>query len=548
MQTAKTHRPFNRLRFILDRKLTVANALDKAARAHPDATVFLLDAPVGYGGLGTRVTVRQLQAFADRMAHVLTGPLGMARYERVAIVKRNAGDYFFLALAVMRAGGIAVPINAGLAPEALRRYLDDTGCCIVLSDRATLARFDGVLDPERHRLVAVDAPRDEGPVQALEPALQSAPPAPFAPVSMAADDDVLLVHTSGTTGFPKAVIHTSGSLVAGVRGQLLIEPVFRHHLAMSASPFNHFINHLGLLSALLARVPTWLMSSDDPDTLLRHIDRERVNVVFCFPHTYLAMYRLGLDRYDLGSVKLWLAGADSSHEAHIKAFTRKGALLRLFGRPLIRSVYVDTLGSSEVGFAALFRFTFSFSRRFDRYVGKPTFAGPKVKVADERGRPLPPGRIGRLMVKGPTLFKGYWNAHDRLHGVVLDGWWWTGDVVLRDARGRHYHLDRHSDVIRGRDGEIYTLPLEERLLKEPGVLEAVVVARADDERGEVPVALIQPMPGARLDAEALRARINAALPAAQALAEIHLVDEADIPRGLTGKVLKRCIRDALPAA
>lgn len=546
-------RPCNRLRMILDRGLTVANLVDKAAAAHDDTPLFLLDAPVPYADLGDRVEPKRLQRFADRMAHLLTSRCGMRRYDRVAIIKANGGDIVLLGMAIIRAGGITVPINGGMSPEIVASYLAYTGARILITDHATYRRLrlNGGLPRDLCHILFTDAePRhgaaDDVRVTGLAAALDEIEPRPFAPVKLGADDDVLICHTSGTTGVPKGVLHTNGTLVAGIRGQLMIQPVFRGDVAVSASPFNHFINHLGLMAALAGQLRVWLLANPEPKAVLDLIDREKVSVVFCFPHTYLALYAHGLDRHDLSSVRIWMAAADSSHEQHILPFVRRGAFLRLFGRRVLGSVFMDTLGTSEVGFAALINPIADFAGRFGRCVGWPSFAGPRVKVADELGRELPTGEVGRLMVKGPTLFKGYWNAHDMLHGVKHDGWWWTGDLAWRDRAGRFYHIDRAVDVIETAAGPVYSLPIEELLLKHPGVAEAVVVA-ADGEGGKAPLALVQPMPGQSLDPQAVRRWANEHLPPHSALFDVHVVESDTIPRGLTGKVLKRVLRERLAA-
>jgi long-chain acyl-CoA synthetase len=537
-------RPLNRLRFIFDRHLTVSNALDKAAAAHSEHPVFHVDDPLPYADFQAAITLRQLLGFANKVGNVLRDRCAMQRYDRVAIFKGNAGDYFFLGLAIVRAGGIAVPINGGMPTRDVARYLAYTGTRILITDTARQRQLRAEGIPAGITMVVLvdsDAPKQEG-VMGLAEAMRHASDR-MTPAVLAADDTVLIVHTSGTTGFPKGVTHTSGTLVAGVKGQLKIEPVFRRDIALTAAPFNHFINYLGLLAALVAGVPTWLVGNPHPQVILDLIDREQITVVFCFPHTYLEMHKFGLGNHDLSSVRLWLSGADASHEAHIRRFTERGAFLRLFGHPLIRSIYVDTLGSSEVGFAALFRFTFSFSKRFARYVGRPTFAGPRVKIADTSGRPLPAGQVGRLMVKGPTLFKGYWNDHDMLHDGVQNGWWWTGDIGCRDRRGRYYHYDRAVDVIPTLAGPVYTLPIEEELLKYPGIAEAVVVGRPCTTGAQVPIAVVQPMPGQDVSHNGLREWVNERLSPEERLADLVVVDQTDIPRGLTGKVLKRVVRE-----
>lgn len=536
---------FNRIRFIFDAKLTVSNLVDKAAAALPDKPLFYTDEAFEYPGLECPITPQGLQRFTNRMANVLKAWAGLNRYDRVTIYKSNSSDYFFWGVAIMRAGGIAVPVNGGMAVDGLGHYLEYTSSRLLITDIASYQKLkneNATLHSIVRILITDGNIEDDARCINLLQALQESPEQ-FEAVQLANDDDVLIVHTSGTTGFPKGVIHTSGTLAAGIKGQLKIEPIFGKDIGLSAAPFNHFISYLGMLSALAAGVPTWMISDPDPDKILKRVDAEKISIVFCFPHTFIGMYEIGLEAYDLSSVRLWIAGADSSHEAHIKAFTQKGAFLKLFGKPLIRSIYADTLGSSEVGFAALFRFVFSFSKHFSRYVGRPTFAGPKVKIADAQGYALPAGTIGRLMVKGPTLFKGYWNAHDKLHGVVIDGWWWTGDVGYRDRFGRYYHYDRAVDVIRTQGGEVHTLPIEEILLNYPGVAEAVVVGRETQDGKQVPIAMVQSLPKVILDAKLIQYEINQHLKVHEQLVELHIVPKQEIPRGLTGKVLKRVLRD-----
>lgn len=554
MSTALRSRPLNRLRVILDRQLTVANLLDKAVAAHNEAPVFFLHERMPYSDLGDTVNPRQLLDFANQLQAVLRQHCQLQRFDRVAVMKANHGDYFFAGLSIMRAGAITVPMNGGISAEITAQYLSYTGARVFFTDAATLQRLSAqqpLPDVIEHILLSdvtdpAQAARLDPRALALAPLMAAARGAQFEPVVLAPDEHCLICHTSGTTGVPKGVLHTSGTLVAGIKRQLVVEPVAKGDQVMSASPFNHFINHTAMLSSLIGQVPMWLVGTEDARAILDLIDREKISVVFCFPHTYQAMYEHGLEQHSLDSVRLWLAGADSSHEVHIKPFVERGAFLRLFGRPVIGSLYADTLGSSEVGFAAFFRFASARSTLFGRYVGRTTPVGPKVKIADENGRALPHGQAGRLMVKGPTLFKGYWNAHDKLHEVMKDGWWWTGDIAYRDGSGRYFHLDRDVDVIRTAQGPLYSLLIEEQLLKYPDVVEAVVLAQGEPGQQQ-PIALIQPLEGKSIDIAALKAWIEQQLAGQCRLAQVEVVDHQAIPRGLTGKVLKRVLRERYAA-
>ena len=145
------------------------------------------------------------------------------------------------------------------------------------------------------------------------------------------------------------------------------------------------------------------------------------------------------------------------------------------------------------------------------------------------------------------MFKGYWNRHDMLHDVVRDGWWWTGDLAFRDARGRIYQIDRAVDMVQTDEGPVYGLLVEEEALKLPGVVEAAVI-RAEDEKGrDRAVLILQIERGAPFDAEATLAAIRTRSEYGGRISEVSVVDcDEEIPRGLTGKVLKRALRERVP--
>jgi len=536
-------------RFIFDKELTVCNLIDKAAALYGRRPLLHFSPELPYAGIGQGMSSGEARDFMNRASNVLARDAGLERFDRVAIYKENAADYFLFGLAAIRAGGIAVPINGGMGKTELLRYLEYTGAAFLITDRQRYQQLREDLDrlPALRHVLLTDGLEGNTAVLDFRRLIAGASTR-FEAVVPAADEDVLLVHTSGTTGFPKGVIHTSGSLVAGVKGQLK----FRHwfsdkDVAVNAAPANHFVYFLGMLSAIASNSEVWLAGDNSARNVLALVARERLAIVFCFPHTFISMQELGLDRYALDSVRMWMSAADSSHEAHIREFTRHGALLRLFGKKVVGSMYVDSMGSSEVGFGAINRFSFSFSRKFNRYIGQSSSVGPQVKIADEQGHPVKPGTIGYFMVKGPTLFKGYWNAHDKLHGVVKDGWWRTGDIGYAKGRNAYFHLDRSTDLIRTPQGDVYSLLVEEHVLKFPGVLEAVVVARDAGNGYQEPVAFVQPGASAAVCAADVLAWTNARLTAKDQLAGLTIVGREGIPRGLTGKVLKRTMRAPLYA-
>lgn len=537
---------FNRIKWIRDPELSVANILDKSASHAPSSSLLHIRPRGSMPWLPDDLSIPTLRALVNKICNTLTQQLAVTPGELVAIVGQDGPWSCLVGLAVMRIKAVAVPVNAAMGDVDLRRYLDQIEAGVVITDKQTLPKILATIGGNIHIRVIAVADGGNGHtdprIKGLAAAIAGAPDT-FTPPQLVAADHVLIVHTSGTTAAPKPVLHTSGSVIAGIKGTLKIEPIWGRDRLLFSAPFTHIISYQGLLSALLGQVPTWAMRAPNAGALLDTIEQERISAVFCFPSLYADMYAAGLAPYDLSSVRMWLAGADSSHEAHIKEFVRHGRAWRVLGIPLKGSLFLDTLGTSETGFPALLRIASPLSRRFGRYLGRPTFAGPAVRIADKDGKPVRTGEPGRVLVKGPTLFQGYWNAPHLARATSDNGWWWTGDIAYRDRWGRYFHLDRAVDTVVKKEGPAYTLPIEEIILTHPGVADVVVVGLPTQGASDMRViALVLPLSGARLAPRVIQDWANARLPAIQRLDDVEIVDAAQIPRGLTGKVVKRLIK------
>jgi acyl-coenzyme A synthetase/AMP-(fatty) acid ligase len=528
----------------MDRSLSMANITERAFAAYGEREVFVSDGPLDYLGFAQRrVTVGDVHRTVSKLAFLLVRA-GLTRFDRVAIYKSNSLDYFLFSLAVMRAGGIAVPVHGGLNGSGFGRYAAFCGCQWVFTDPATFATLDMVDFPQIRTWILTRQPATR-PAHCIVLESELQPDVPeLAAARLNKLDDALIAHTSGTTSFPKGVLHSSHSLIRAIRAQLVLHPWPMGERVLMAAHQNHHIAFTGMLLALVSGAWVYVATDHNPRLLLSTLAQERANIFFAFPDIYQGLYREGLNRYDLSEMRFWMSGGDAMHEVHSRACVEQGRGLRLLGIPLRGSLFIELFGTSEVGSAALTKISSRYTRSYGRCVGKPTITGPKVKIADAHGRKLPAGEVGRLMVRGQTLFKGYWNAHELLHGVSVDGWWWTGDLARTDRRGRFYHLDRAIDAVESTSGLIASLPIEEELLKCDDVGEAAVVGLPHPRRGIVPVAVAHSLSGRLLDTAALLAQVNTVLePRQQLAAVIDVGDPKGIPRGLTGKVLKQQLRE-----
>jgi long-chain acyl-CoA synthetase len=181
-------------------------------------------------------------------------------------------------------------------------------------------------------------------------------------------------------------------------------------------------------------------------------------------------------------------------------------------------------------------------------LGRKTSIGRPIPVVDLRivdaeGRDLPEGRLGELLIRGPTVTPGYWNRPDATAEAVRDGWLHTGDLGYRDSEGFYFIADRAKDMILRGGENVYCVEIENCLAEHPEIDEAAIVGVADTELGEQVKAVVRRRPGSGLDAEAVRRHVAAYL-ASFKVPELIEFTEAALPRNPAGKILKNLLRGA----
>jgi long-chain acyl-CoA synthetase len=549
---------------------------DRAARMYGERPLFSCDTPVRWEvpALAARYrdatqwSARRIAATVAFLAALLAQVVGVKRGDRVAIFKENHFDIHLLHLGVVRAGGIACTVNGKFAAEHVEPYLENLGARVLVSDVATLrrvlraggalARVETIVLAER-RAPAVHAELTEllrhlsRKVQIvwIEEALRTVASGASA-IARDRDEPLYLVHSSGTTGFPKAVILRNGAQSHAVRGWLSYVHVSRtRDKGYMAVPNNHQAVILTFHGLLLLGVPVhWTSPYDrdgfDAEAVIRELAAGGYTGFFGFPITYTQLAEVDLAAYDLRRMRFWASTADASHEVIQRRFAAVGGVFRGLGLPLAGSIYLDAQGSSEVGTPSVLRYVTRFTRRFERRVGRPgsTPFGPRIRLVDEHGRAVARGAAGRLEVKGRTVFDAYWNDPSLTAAAFRDQWFFTGDVARRAPDGHLVQLDRAVDVIQTAAGPVYSLLIEEKVHKHPAVFDACVYGARQPDGSQRPAAAIalRPAAGFRAAAAQLRDELNAMLTAEEQLQQVEVLDWKDFPVGVTGKTLKRVFR------
>jgi len=549
---------------------------DRAAKKYGNKIIFTTDTRCSWDILQLKEqypdslqwSAKRIQTTTGLIAKMLQSQFGVTSGERVAILKKNHFDIHLFHTAIVRAGGIACPINGKFAADKLEPYLFNIGADVLITDFATLQRVHKengafgnvekiILAGKRitafsenefwkdfllkHRWIKI-AWLEEAIVEIDQEAI---------PLKRGKNDPMYLVHSSGTTGFPKAVILKNGPQSHAVRGWLCYVHVPRHtDKGFLAVPNNHQAVILTFNAMLLMGLPGyWTCAYDqegfNADNIIRTLSEGQFTGFFGFPIAYTQLKEVALEKYNLTCMRFWATTADASHEAIIRGFISAGNFFKSLWLPFSGSIFLDAQGSSEVGTPSVIRYISPFTKKFERRIGKPgsTPFGPKIRIIKSNGELAKTGETGRLEVKGKTVFDAYWNNHSLTCKAFTDKWFFTGDVARFEKDGNIIQLDREVDVIHTHFGDIYSLPIEEKIHKHPAVFDACVYGKMQEDGTQLPAIAVALRNGFFISESELLHQLNELFNKEEKLHYCEIMKWSEFPIGVTGKTLKRVFRE-----
>ncbi len=451
----------------------------------------LVDAHVSAGrgertavlGEHLRWTYAELLDHVDRIAHVLRVDMALVPGNRVLLRGANCPMMAASILAVLKAGLVAVPTMPLLRARELGVIIDKARVDAVLCARALAGELAQV--SEQPPTVYFDDPAHPDSLEAR----MARHGTPFAPVDTAADDVCLISFTSGTTGIPKGTMHFHRDILAICDCFPRYTLQAREDDVFIGTPPLAFTFGLGglLLFPLRFGAAGVLLEKLTPEGLLAAIEGFKATVCFTAPTFYRQMTPL-VRNYDLGSLQKCVSAGEALPLATRDAW-----------RGATGIAMIDGIGATEI-----LHIFISASGDDIRpgATGKPV-PGYQACILDDEGRPVGPGIVGRLAVKGPTGCR--YLADERQRNYVLNGWNLTGDAFEMDADGYFHYRSRLDDMIISAGYNIAGAEVEEVLLRHPAVAECGVVGRADEERGQIVEAHVVLKQGFEASPEMVRA-------------------------------------------
>ncbi len=518
-----------RLRSLVSPALTTTATLaDVVARVHRDRVLLTLEQPLPIArGDGLSLTGADIRAFVARAAFVLEAHTGVRCGDRVGIVVEHGGEVLLLPLAVMRLGAVAVPVDPSGSAD-VPAILAAAGVRALVVDRDAWDRLAsaGVLAPFADR-VLVTGPAERLPAGAtgLEEHLDAAVERGAEPIE--GKHPAAIFFSSGASGgAPRGVVLSSEAIALRARALLLVRfPASM--LGVMALPVPEIMGLFGLLLALAGGLPVHLLDAFDPERALARIAERRATAFFALPEMYRRMAEVGLDRFDLSSVRFWISAAERMPTELIRDFKRRGAMFR-WGRLETEAIFIDAYGSVELSGAAVIRFSPPGLSRWDgSFLGFPV-PPYRARVCDEAGRAVRRGEVGELWIQGPGLPEDFIGGATSA-ALTSDGWVRTGDLATHPLGGLVRFVDRKSDVIRCGSYAVYPAEIERVLEAHPAIETVVAFGVPHPTKREMPVAVVV-VRKPDTSPDELLAWARERLVDHKAPRRIWIVEDAEIPR------------------
>ena len=523
---------FRRYRLARDPSVTVANLVDGLLRREGDREV-------SFDQEGS-FRLAQLHREICSIDSFLRRSIGLRPGQQVAIYRTNDRRCFHWFLAVIRAGGIAVPLNPMLSLPEVRRILADSGTEILVTDKPSFERT--IVDREALKLRTWIQADDEA--ETLEGFLRpEASGEPFPPSSIDPAATIAIFHTSGTSGFPKGAALSSNALL-GARASTVIAGIILgpRDLALVTLPWSHIMAVSIALYGLMAGIRGCFLDRFNVEDALDLIERLGVTTVVGVPEMFARLVNSNPDPARLKSVRVWLSASDhlpSDVRVRMRQF---GALLRLPGGRRIPPVLLNGYGMVELGGLAMMGVELSFlPGSGDLGFPVPPF---RIRVVDEDGRKVRAGETGECQIRRRGLVPKYWKDDDDSSELLTrDGWLRTGDLATRNRLGLIRLVGRIKDVIKSGGYSVYVRELEETMMAHPAVARAIAFGLPHKEKGEIAVAAVELHSGSVASEDALLDWCRRNLAAYKSPRRIWILDSGSMPQNHNGKALRRDLQE-----
>ncbi len=468
---------------------------------------------------------------ANRVANMLLNR-GVKRGDKVAILMFNCLEWLPIYFGVLKTGAIAVPFNFRFSAEEIMYCADLAEVDVLLFGPEFIGRIESIADKLcRGRLliyVGDNCPTFAESYHALVADCSSRAPL----ICIEDEDDAAIYFSSGTTGFPKAILHNHTSLLQAAQMEQKHHGTNRDDIFLCIPPLYHTGAKFHWMGSLAAGSKAVLLKGTTPEIILNTVSQEHCTIVWLL----VPWAQDILDSLDRGDLKLEDYQLDQWRLMHIGAQPVPPSLIRRWKEYFPHHQYDTNYGLSESTGPGCVHLGMENIHKVGA-IGVPGYRW-KCKIVDENGELVSQGGVGELCVKGPGLMTCYYNDPKATAETLKDGWLYTGDMAMQDEDGFYFLVDRKKDVIVSGGENIYPVQIEDFLRAHSKIKDVAVIGLPDKRLGEITGAVIEVKDGMECTEDEIR-EFCMELPRYKRPKKLIF---AEIPRNSTGKIEKPKLR------
>ena len=469
---------------------------------------------------------------ANRFANLLI-ERGIKKGEKVGILLMNCLEWLPIYFGILKTGALAVPLNFRYSADEIKYCVELAEIDILVFGPEFIGRVEEIADEiSKGRLLYFVG--DGCPGFAEDYNAHTANCSSQSPkIDVNDDDEAAIYFSSGTTGFPKAILHNHESLMHAAKAEQNHHGQTKDDVFLCIPPLYHTGAKMHWFGSLLTGGKAVLLKGTSPKTILQAVSEEHCTIVWLLvPWAQDLLLALDNKELDIADYDL-----DQWRLMHIGAQPVPPSLIKHWKEYFPHHQYDTNYGLSEsIGPGCVHLGVDNIDKV--GAIGKAGY-GWEAKIIDEQGETVKQGETGELAVKGPGVMTCYYRDPKATAEVLHDGWLYTGDMAMEDEDGFIFLVDRKKDVIISGGENIYPVQIEDFLRTNEAILDVAVIGLADHRLGEISAAIIELIPGVECTEEDIQ-EFCKKLPRYKRPRKIIF---ADVPRNPTGKIEKPKLRE-----
>ena len=468
---------------------------------------------------------------ANRIANLLLSR-GIKKGDKAAVLMMNCIEWLPVYFGVLKTGAIVVPLNYRYTAEEIRYCIDKADADYIVFGPEFVGRIEDIYAKVPHVKMWIydgeECPTFAEDLRTLMTYCSTKSPQ----IKLTDEDDAAIYYSSGTTGFPKAILHKHKALMHAAMTEQNHHGQTKDDVFLLIPPLYHTGAKMHWFGSLLVGAKSVILKGVKPEWILKAVSQEQCSIVWLL----VPWAQDILDKIDSGEIDLSEYDLSRWRLMHIGAQPVPPSLIKRWKSVFPHHEYDTNYGLSESTGPGCVHLGVENIHKVGA-IGKAGY-GWQVKIIDPQGCEVKQGEVGELAVYGPGVMQCYYKDEKATAEVLHDGWLYTGDMAMQDEDGFIFLVDRKKDVIISGGENLYPVQIEDFLRKHDAVKDVAVIGLPDQRLGEIAAAVIEVKEGYTLTED----EVNAFCLDLPRYKRPHKIIFADVPRNPTGKIEKPVLR------